>query len=927
MAAIINDLDTLLQTVSPRLDNTELSTTVSIPGDVTGTLNGVPVQTVIDGAASPGGGDVTVDILENSGTAITVTSSTLFTMPGSALAGLFIGSGGLFGRNAAGATTFSIDASNGNPTFAGDLVAASGTFVGDATGNIAGTAASTVTSNASDGFDSFTDTVNFRIEVPPTNQPVIGSTSVSSSSVGTVDVNLNWTYTQGSLKADYFILYHLEGTGTPTVSSFLLATVDGDTRDIKVSGVPMDKSYKIGIVAARNTSGGVKSGSIVNGWTRTGVTGNITSNINGVAPSALIGDAADGASAWGKFSGGSNTLPSGNVEFNFAGSSSKGGNATNTNSVGTQTASTVQNSTVNFNNRNDQSGTAIIAPTIATNGTAVDHVINTDGSSDVSFEWGWSGTESTIDGFIIYVRLSTSSASYNFGTTPAEELVYYVTPEKRSLIAYGVPTNKYYTLGVKAYRVVDPNISASGFLSSTIAQASLGSEDPYRPSSAVSFSGDVTGTIDGTGTAGVKNTAITISSTGTLLGGGGGSITSLDYSNVSGTKPDPNATQNFFTQGTATPSGGSSGDSYWETDREVMWHNVLNAWQEGGTVNAGSITVGTLAAARIAANSITSDKISVGTLSAINANLGTINGGTMKLDGSTSSGGTVYTAVFNDNSVRAGGLLSKGSNSGGFGVFGRIISGTSLSVGVKGWNTAGRGVEGLATTGVGVYATASTGTALAVVGKMTISSSTQVTNLFASRSATTDHIVGSDVFGPVSLASSASNSTSLGGTASSGWARIFPTNTGTANASGSGINILVTGSLSGTVRTRGTGNIVYIENISDRAKKKDFVRESLGLDFINKLEPYVYELKDMPGTKWHGLVAQDIAKHIDENDGLAMANSDGTLSVDYNGMIAPMITATQELYEKQEGQQITINNLTKLVEKLSKEVDKLKKKG
>ena len=80
MAAFINDLDIILQGTATRLEDTSLSPTVSVPGDVTGTLNGVPVQDVID-AVNAGGGDITKDVLENSATAITVTSSNLFTYP------------------------------------------------------------------------------------------------------------------------------------------------------------------------------------------------------------------------------------------------------------------------------------------------------------------------------------------------------------------------------------------------------------------------------------------------------------------------------------------------------------------------------------------------------------------------------------------------------------------------------------------------------------------------------------------------------------------------------------------------------------------------------------------------------------------------------------------------------------------------------
>ncbi len=55
MAAIVNDLDIKLQAATQRTVSTNLPATVNVPGNVTGSLNGIPVQDVID-AANAGGG-------------------------------------------------------------------------------------------------------------------------------------------------------------------------------------------------------------------------------------------------------------------------------------------------------------------------------------------------------------------------------------------------------------------------------------------------------------------------------------------------------------------------------------------------------------------------------------------------------------------------------------------------------------------------------------------------------------------------------------------------------------------------------------------------------------------------------------------------------------------------------------------------------
>lgn len=74
------------------------------------------------------------------------------------------------------------------------------------------------------------------------------------------------------------------------------------------------------------------------------------------------------------------------------------------------------------------------------------------------------------------------------------ETSFYVDPSKRSVIVPGVAADKFYSLSVRGYRRVDKDIAPSGVLYSTIAQAKSWR---YRPSVAVSFNGDITGTIHG----------------------------------------------------------------------------------------------------------------------------------------------------------------------------------------------------------------------------------------------------------------------------------------------------------------------------------------------------------------------------------------------------------------------------------------------
>jgi hypothetical protein len=605
--------------------------------------------------------------------------------PGSVKTALGISSAGIamgYNRSSDGAwvDSVSIDAS-GNPVFSG-TIAANSIIVNSAT--VDGVTFGAIKSNAANGDTAYTGTTDFRTTGAPSNQPIIGAVATTSSSIGTVDIKLTWSYTQGARKAEFFYLYVLEGTTNPTTASPILATVDGSATNLTISGVPMDKSYRVGIVAARKSSLGIEKGAIVNSWVRTGVTGNITANIDGTSPS------------------------------------------------------------------------------------------------------------------------------------------------------------------------------------------------------------------------GVKNTGITLSSNGTLLGAGGGAITALDYGNVSGTKPPPSATENLFTQSSSDPTGGVDGNAHWNTATQVMWFRTSGTWKAGGTVNASSITTGTLAAARIASNSITSDKINVTTLSAIAANLGSVSAGditgsaninitgTARFNGLTSSGGSSWGAVINDSGLSGRGGVLAVSSVASF----EAVRGFHSSAGTGVSGQGGVGVSGTCITvgGIGVRAFSSSGPALQVQGTMTTTSSATVANL---RSATS---VSSDTAG---------NSNGLGGYAPNSWARIFATPGGTANAAGAGIQFA--SSVPG-VSWSGSGNTVTAISTSDRRLKDNIIDETDGLAFVMRMRPRTYEMRDQPGKRYHGFIAQEIKGIItDVTDCTVIENDNGMLGVDYNGLESIIVKAIQQLNDKIEELDARIN--------------------
>jgi phage tail protein X len=158
---------------------------------------------------------------------------------------------------------------------------------------------------------------------------------------------------------------------------------------------------------------------------------------------------------------------------------------------------TWEEAATNFNLRNDRNQTVPSNPVIADDGTAIDHIINTDGSATISLEWAFVGTGPgyDVDGFIIWVHSSTSATAYTFGTTPASETPFYTPADMRAFVLDSVSADKYYTFGVQAYRNVDQDVNSEGILKSSIVQPSEAGENPYRPSATVAYAGNIIDTL------------------------------------------------------------------------------------------------------------------------------------------------------------------------------------------------------------------------------------------------------------------------------------------------------------------------------------------------------------------------------------------------------------------------------------------------
>ena len=154
---------------------------------------------------------------------------------------------------------------------------------------------------------------------------------------------------------------------------------------------------------------------------------------------------------------------------------------------------------------------------------------------------------------------------------------------------------------------------------------------------------------------------------------------------------------------------------------------------------------------------------------------------------------------------------------------------------------------------------------------------------------------------------------SLGGTVASSWARIFPTNSGTANAGGSCFNLLgstSTGIAGAYVGTSGTSNIVTFTvqttSPSDLRLKEEVANSDLGLAFINQLRPVSYKLKaDPKHQKGYGFIAQEVEALIGGDSSLVYHEPDwkvgdetGFKTIHYPSYIAVLTKAVQELSAK-----------------------------
>jgi hypothetical protein len=216
---------------------------------------------------------------------------------------------------------------------------------------------------------------------------------------------------------------------------------------------------------------------------------------------------------------------------------------------------------------------------------------------------------------------------------------------------------------------------------------------------------------------------------------------------------------------------------------------------------------------------------------------------------------------------------------------------------------------GTGSNGAAIYASNSGNYGLYCAGQFGIDNSTVVTNLNA------NYLQGYTASNFMLTGSTATDSNALGGVTASSWTRIFATNSGTANAGGSGINLLgstSTGVAGAYVGTSGTSNIVTFTvqttSPSDVRLKEEIADSDLGLAFVKQLRPVSYKLKaDPKHQKGYGFIADEVEELIELGSSLVYHEPDwkvgdetGFKTIHYPSYIAVLTKAIQELSAKVE---------------------------
>jgi len=462
-------------------------------------------------------------------------------------------------------------------------------------------------------------------------------------------------------------------------------------------------------------------------------------------------------------------------------------------------------------------------------------VNNNDGSRDITLTWTYTDGAVPADGFIIFYREGT-------GTVLSTDAGVQLPATARSFRFQGVHQGTAYRAGIAAFRRTEAGLRITSI---------------YQPTSAPDW----------------RVSATTVNITADINGVSASTLTSRAASGYDiQQKLEANGSVILTGQLVPTNTGAlKAGTITWNSTTGALTGGTGCAMTEFGIIAGASGSATFTLQASTGAVTVKGD-ITGGS----NINITGVGqfGGQQTLNSfnaaihANPSGVALYGLYCRDGGATGAAIIANGVTTNAVGVKAQGVGSSGKAVYALGATGAVAVYAETASTGFAIHANAFGGNALKVEGKMTIDNSTLVTNL---------------------------NADMLDGFHATSLCNVVTTNTGTCTVSGGGFQNLVTGPLASTVQTRGTGNIVYIENVSDARLKTDIQDESLGLDFINSLRPRSFRMLSSQSVKSHGLIYQEVSELLSECDSLAMLNDNEIGGVDYNGIVSPIIKAIQQL--------------------------------
>ena len=256
----------------------------------------------------------------------------------------------------------------------------------------------------------------------PTSTPVPTGLTVATNSDGSMDVTLTWDYTDGTVPADFIVLFWKQGgaaLAAPTAAdkALLLAPT---ARAFTFQGWNPNSNYRFGIGAGAKTAtgsalmvGAISSPTAAPDWADVSATGNYTAAISGTPAVTVTANAANGQTAF-----------TGTTNYRTAGAPS----------------------------------TAAV-PAGLTTGT------DSDGSARYTLTWNYTQGARIADGFFCFVKegdtgtFALTDPHFELGAQPSGSFSVAMTVK-------GYPSDRAISCGVAAFRRTEVGLDIGGITTS-----------------------------------------------------------------------------------------------------------------------------------------------------------------------------------------------------------------------------------------------------------------------------------------------------------------------------------------------------------------------------------------------------------------------------------------------------------------------------